>query len=268
VRWTRRPDGTWRRPERKRAGWVGDLEQKKYVSPGAAEAERLREQEGYSRGQVRIPGLAPAAADAQAALEAKGNKRNERKKEIRKEKAESREAERVAGAVSIHQPQAAGELDKQKEQQKTSNPKAIEKKLRQIVELEERQARGDTLNEDQISKIQSKESLEAELRALRISDSPSSATGGVAAEFVEAAAAVTVNGSGSGDAVQASAPPVVEQVAEEPPKPAASNKKAIEKKLRQIAELEERQARGEALNEDQLMKLQSKSQLEATLRAC
>lgn len=32
-RFTKRPDGSWRKPERVRAGWVGDLERKKYV-PG------------------------------------------------------------------------------------------------------------------------------------------------------------------------------------------------------------------------------------------
>eukprot|EP00928_Gymnodinium_smaydae_P034998 TRINITY_DN24693_c0_g1_i1.p1 TRINITY_DN24693_c0_g1~~TRINITY_DN24693_c0_g1_i1.p1 ORF type:complete len:320 (+),score=57.64 TRINITY_DN24693_c0_g1_i1:84-1043(+) len=30
-RWTRRPDGSWRKPERKRQGWVGSLEARKYV---------------------------------------------------------------------------------------------------------------------------------------------------------------------------------------------------------------------------------------------
>merc|ERR1712216_781475 len=33
VRWTKRPDGTRRKPERTRKGFVGDLEEKKYVPP-------------------------------------------------------------------------------------------------------------------------------------------------------------------------------------------------------------------------------------------
>merc|ERR1712146_566946 len=33
LRWTRRPDGSWRKPEHKKAGWVGELEQEKYQPP-------------------------------------------------------------------------------------------------------------------------------------------------------------------------------------------------------------------------------------------
>merc|ERR1719188_1468810 len=32
-KWTRRPDGSWRKPEHKRAGWVGELEREKYIPP-------------------------------------------------------------------------------------------------------------------------------------------------------------------------------------------------------------------------------------------
>jgi len=33
LRWSQRLDGTWRKPERRRAGWVGDLERETYVMP-------------------------------------------------------------------------------------------------------------------------------------------------------------------------------------------------------------------------------------------
>jgi len=33
LRWTMRPDGSWRKPEHKREGWVGDLELEKYQPP-------------------------------------------------------------------------------------------------------------------------------------------------------------------------------------------------------------------------------------------
>ncbi|CAJ1357579.1 unnamed protein product, partial [Effrenium voratum] len=48
IRWTKRPDGTWRKPEHRRAGWVGDLEQAKYVPPTV----RLLEDAGIS-GETR-----------------------------------------------------------------------------------------------------------------------------------------------------------------------------------------------------------------------
>eukprot|EP00929_Paragymnodinium_shiwhaense_P120282 TRINITY_DN92216_c0_g1_i1.p1 TRINITY_DN92216_c0_g1~~TRINITY_DN92216_c0_g1_i1.p1 ORF type:complete len:367 (-),score=42.23 TRINITY_DN92216_c0_g1_i1:24-1124(-) len=33
LRWTARPNGSWRKPEHKKKGWVGDLEQEKYCPP-------------------------------------------------------------------------------------------------------------------------------------------------------------------------------------------------------------------------------------------
>ncbi|CAK0869977.1 unnamed protein product [Prorocentrum cordatum] len=40
VRWTRRLDGSWRPPERKREGWVGELEADRYVVPGLRDTGR------------------------------------------------------------------------------------------------------------------------------------------------------------------------------------------------------------------------------------
>mmetsp|Transcript_24560 Transcript_24560/g.56644 ORF Transcript_24560/g.56644 Transcript_24560/m.56644 type:complete len:350 (-) Transcript_24560:46-1095(-) len=39
MKWSKRPDGTWRKPERRRAGWVGDLEQTRYTIPQARGVE-------------------------------------------------------------------------------------------------------------------------------------------------------------------------------------------------------------------------------------
>mmetsp|Transcript_53692 Transcript_53692/g.143885 ORF Transcript_53692/g.143885 Transcript_53692/m.143885 type:complete len:83 (-) Transcript_53692:74-322(-) len=41
LKWTRRPDGTWRRPERRRAGWVGELERERYTIPKLRSGDEL-----------------------------------------------------------------------------------------------------------------------------------------------------------------------------------------------------------------------------------
>lgn len=48
LRWTRRPNGSWRKPEHKKAGWVGDLEQERYLAP-ALKALKDREGQVHSR---------------------------------------------------------------------------------------------------------------------------------------------------------------------------------------------------------------------------
>lgn len=50
ARWTQRPDGTWRKPERKRASWVGELERPKYVPPA---------RRGQEQAATQVPGLPP-----------------------------------------------------------------------------------------------------------------------------------------------------------------------------------------------------------------
>eukprot|EP00434_Breviolum_minutum_P003339 symbB.v1.2.002937.t1/scaffold162.1/size290285/10 len=59
IRWSRRPDGSWRKPEHRRAGWVDELEQAKYVPPtmrlldgatsGATRAVLLLDDDDYNR---------------------------------------------------------------------------------------------------------------------------------------------------------------------------------------------------------------------------
>lgn len=51
LRWTRRPNGTWRKAEHKKAGWVGELEREKYVIP----RERIGGSNGGNGSNSRQP---------------------------------------------------------------------------------------------------------------------------------------------------------------------------------------------------------------------
>lgn len=269
-RHTRRPDGTWRKPERTRAGFVGELEQTKYVSKGAAIEDQRQAQMMKELG--RVPGAPPGAPAGSGAASAtadatQASKRNERKKEKRQEKQAEQEEARVAGypagkAEPPRKAEAVTEKETSPEESAAKNEKAIRKKLRQLAELEDKQSQGEVLNEDQQAKVANKASLEDELKAVLAGElsPPVSKPVPVAAP---ATAAVPVV------APAAAAAPVAAPVASVPePAAAPKNRKGIEKKLRQIAEIEEREKAGEVLNDDQKSKVASKKQLEAELKAC
>eukprot|EP00927_Polykrikos_kofoidii_P031827 TRINITY_DN27273_c0_g3_i1.p1 TRINITY_DN27273_c0_g3~~TRINITY_DN27273_c0_g3_i1.p1 ORF type:complete len:314 (-),score=85.41 TRINITY_DN27273_c0_g3_i1:244-1185(-) len=283
VRWTRRPDGTWRKPERVRAGFVGSLEQAKYVSPGVAAAEAAAAGRGA---RVGVPGMPPqtAAVAQQAGGLTKCAARNERRKEKRKEQAELNiEQERAAAERKEEQaacqsapprdvpvdrgnaavvvdgasalPTSAAEDEKRR--------KAIEKKLRQVADLEARRDSGEQLNEDQQSKLDHKTDLVAQLAQLSISkESPKPRPSGGPTGLGEADAALPSAPASAAAETRSEKAASAAAISE-----GARSKKALEKKLRQVAEIEEKQARGEALNDDQLSKLSQKASLEAEYRA-
>jgi len=65
LKWSKRPDGTWRKPERRRAGWVGELEQTKYTIPQARGVELASDrlaQAGRALDGVRS--VSPPASEA------------------------------------------------------------------------------------------------------------------------------------------------------------------------------------------------------------
>mmetsp|Transcript_74600 Transcript_74600/g.207347 ORF Transcript_74600/g.207347 Transcript_74600/m.207347 type:complete len:305 (-) Transcript_74600:53-967(-) len=277
-RWTRRPDGTWRKPEHRRAGWVGELEQKKYISKGTEIA--MRHELG------RIPG-APSGGSAPdgTTAQTKAQKKNEHKKEQRKVKAAAKDAERPA-EPSVDSPTVAPAAALEAEEALTRNEapqpsegdaadsveqgikmrKALEKKLRQVAELQERQSNGETLNEDQLAKLASRPQLEADLRKL------TRMTNGEHVTTEPMVDAPPRTGSGAHEAADrdettdAEKPQCVARDAA--PAPGPGSRKALEKKLRQISELVERQKKGDVLNEDQLAKIASRPQLEGQLRNC
>lgn len=249
MRWTRRPDGSWRKPEHKRAGWVGELEQQKYVSKGELEEQRRQAQMQAQAG--RIPGLAPGQEPE------KPKSANERKKEKRKEKAEEKMQERFENGTSkttssradVKEVKASVPVAESAADSAAGGKsvKALQKKLRQIEELEERQAKGEALNEDQLSKVAAKARVQADLTSAINGEPPRVEE----REQVVPTAAVT------------EVPPAIEEPA---PASAPKNKKAIEKKLRQIADIELKLKNGEELNDDQKAKLKSKAELEEQLK--
>lgn len=167
--------------------------------------------------------------------------------------------------------------------------KAPEKKVRQITDLEERQAKGEELNRDQLGKLANEKQIQSALNALSAAGAPApkvapakakaadmqtqrKGTYGVShkAAAVPAADAVSAAASEVAPAVtpDQKAPTPAAPAPAAPAPAAAPNRKALEKKLRQINEIEEKKNGGAELNNDQLAKLASKKQVEADLRKC
>jgi uncharacterized protein with WD repeat len=255
MRWTRRPDGTWRKPEHTRAGWVGDLEQTKYVSKGA---QFEQQRQAQMQAQVgRIPGAPPEASQPEG-NKSKTSQKNEQKKEKRKEKAEENDnarLQKLAGETVDN-----NSADMAQDGAGGKNEKAIRKKIRQIEDLEAKQKQGEVLNDDQLAKLAARKTLEAELKAVLAGETVPSAPAPAPASAPPAAAPAASTAPAAAAATAAAAEPAAAA--------ASKSRKALEKKLRQIAEVEEKQRKGETLSDDQLAKLATKKELEAELARC
>lgn len=278
MRWSRRPDGTWRKPERTRAGFTGELEQKKYVPAAVAAQPRDpdydRSVPGMPRGG-KIPGLAPD----DSAQPSNANAKAEAKKKKKQEEKEAKERDMIVananGTSAAAQPAAKKTDAPQQEATNGGYPSAPEqvdtekkrknllKKLRQIEELEDRQKKGETLSDDQHSKLQSRSQVEAEIVDLD--------NGGPAAKAPAPRPVATPAQAAPAPATKpAAAPsPVAQAAAAEPPAESAADpakrKKAITKKLQQIEALEDKVKKGEDLDAEQQAKLDSKAALKKEL---
>jgi len=216
----------------------------------------------------------------------KGQKQKAKKEEAAL--AKSAEPDAPAAAVAAPAQAAGGGYAKQPDAPKAPKPanadgppateeekkaKAIQKKLRQIQDLEAKLEGGEGLNEEQLAKVANKAALQAELKevsnpkkkapAASPKQAPAAAPAAPAVEQPVAAAKVPEKAAEAPAPAPAPTPP-----APPAPEPAAAQKnlKAIEKKLRQIEELEEKQKGGTTLNEDQLAKLAMKKELQADLK--
>eukprot|EP00929_Paragymnodinium_shiwhaense_P030641 TRINITY_DN17327_c0_g1_i1.p1 TRINITY_DN17327_c0_g1~~TRINITY_DN17327_c0_g1_i1.p1 ORF type:complete len:256 (-),score=146.53 TRINITY_DN17327_c0_g1_i1:124-891(-) len=211
-----------------------------------------------------------AAAAAQAEMEAKNNYAKPAAQQAAKPKAA---AAQVNGGY--HKPAGPPPSEEEK------RVKALQKKLKQIQELEERQAKGDALNEDQLAKVAQKAELEKQLQSG--GEQKQEEVAAVAEEPVEEkqrwggytqaewddwhAEQKKANESKVEEApVAEPAPaPVVEEAKPEPEAEKLSAK-ALEKKLRQITELEQKKKAGETLNADQVEKIKRKKEFQAMLK--
>uniref|UniRef100_A0A7S3D217 Translation initiation factor beta propellor-like domain-containing protein n=1 Tax=Palpitomonas bilix TaxID=652834 RepID=A0A7S3D217_9EUKA len=93
-------------------------------------------------------------------------KRNRNKKSSTVGEQKDEEEERAEPITVVEEAEAPKNLDP--EAQWAKKEKALKKKLRQIVELQEKKKRGEELNDDQLAKIASQKEVETQLESLRL----------------------------------------------------------------------------------------------------
>lgn len=158
LRWTKRPNGTWRKPEHKRAGWVGDLEQEKYMAPGVKRA---------AGAAGHIPGMAPvveAKATAKAAAKV----------------AKAPVAQPVPAVVETPEDGGPSGLERCAvlikrlllEPEAEKRAKALQKKLRDIEKLKEKRAAEGKLEKLQEEKVAGEANILKELGELEAAFPP------------------------------------------------------------------------------------------------
>ena len=178
---TRRPDGTYRKERKVRAGYVPPEEMGAFQTRGsmfrAAQAE------------AGIPGAppgAPAGAEAEAVPMSKAAKKNAARKKKRQEAAASAaaaaasaadgsgastDATKAVTAADSESPgvaAAAAAASADPAAAAAKKAKALRKKLRAVEDLKKKQVEGVELNEDQLAKLQTEAALVQQLQALGI----------------------------------------------------------------------------------------------------
>lgn len=289
MRWTRRPDGSWRPPERIRAGWVGELEQPKYKIPALRESQHiehsagrglgvpqaLRESQHIEQAAGRVPGLPPPEPEAPAATKVKTRRHR------KKTPGEAKQAEPSSSAAPPQQPEEPAAQPSRSPDSAAKHRAGTDEDRQKAAAAKSRKEVLKAKEEDLSGSIVA---LRRQMEALRIdSDGQRPRERGTPphAGGQEAPASRSSGGKAqSRRAAQERAPERGGQEGgEDEPTPSSrlqteiihssssgsgevkKDNKAIAKKLRQIRELEERQARGEQLNEDQLAKIRTREEL-------
>ena len=170
---TQRPDGTWRKERRVKAGYVPPDEVEKYANKMVKfHSEKPAHPPGYTP---------PTAATTTVTPMSKNQKKNERKKQKRKEKREEGDVSEVTEKINDVGISATdksanvcsggsnddgvnnkdgGIVDVEKKM------KGLVKKLKQIAQLKEREDRGEVLEPEQKDKVARQLEYEEELRLL------------------------------------------------------------------------------------------------------
>ena len=149
---TRRPDGTWRKERVVKAGYLPQDEVESYVPAAALAAQRKG-----------IPGAPPGAPPPAEAKEGeKKPRRRAKKSSTSSDGADDKDAiEEATDAVAALAVQPVAETDPAKVVKK------LEKKLREIAEIEIKHSHGNPLTPEQQEKLGKKDAITAELNEIR-----------------------------------------------------------------------------------------------------
>lgn len=161
---SRRPDGTWRKERRVKAGYTPPDEVEKYESKG----KRFLNNQASS-----VPGLAPVpGAPEQKKAMSKNQKKNERRKQKRKEEGDSNErpTQKQTETVAKEVAKEISNIDLNKTNDTTNDNsdilkkiKNVRKKLKQCDQILEKKNKGETLEKEQIEKLGKRDEFQEEL---------------------------------------------------------------------------------------------------------
>ena len=157
IRGSRRPDGTFRKDVKIRAGYVPQEEVPKFVSAGTAFETRKQ--------NAPLPGMEGVPIQKKEEKLTQGQK----KAAARRRKRAAKQEQKVQGGDFV-----AGKKKEEAEVPEKQSPplqnkiKGVQKKIKQTEQLIEKKEAGQKLNSEQLAKIDRLDELQNELAALKI----------------------------------------------------------------------------------------------------